>query len=412
MFTGGAVRYRIYSAWGLTAIDVAKICFIAGLTFWLGNATVLGLGIAYEPQAATAIDQLPPWFNRIIAFVALGVLAGYVAWVWVKPRVIGRADWTVKLPGGPLTLLQIVIGIIDLACCALAMYVLLPDDPHIAFIKLAVIFVSATLLGFASHSPGGLGVFDAAMLVALIEFNKEQLLAGLLLFRLLYYIIPFALSLAILGVRELWLGRGVREIAAPQCRTVMASGYPADAARPAVRAARGDAPDAARATDGASAGSAQLLDAVIASLPDAAIVLDREGRVVAFNAAGARHRAGARARRSPPRSPCARPRWSRRCARSRPAAARAASSSPSACRSTAGSWRMSARSATRRRSPRSCWCSTTSRRCTGSRRCARTSSPMRATNCARRSPRCPASSTRCRAPRATTRRRAGASSPS
>ena len=110
------------------------------------------------------------------------------------------------LPGGPLTLLQIVIGIIDLACCALAMYVLLPDAPHIDFIKLAVIFVSATLLGFASHSPGGLGVFDAAMLVALIEFDKEQLLAGLLLFRLLYYIVPFALSLVILGVRELWLG--------------------------------------------------------------------------------------------------------------------------------------------------------------------------------------------------------------
>src|SRR5881275_677418 len=105
VFTGGAVRYRIYSAWGLNAIDVAKICFVAGLTFWLGNATVLGLGIAYEPEAASAIDQLPPWINRIIAFTALGVLAGYVAWVWVKPRVIGRAGWTVTLPGGPLTLL-------------------------------------------------------------------------------------------------------------------------------------------------------------------------------------------------------------------------------------------------------------------------------------------------------------------
>ena len=101
---------------------------------------------------------------------------------------------------------QIVIGIIDLACCALAMYVLMPDAPHIDFIKLAVIFVAATLLGFASHSPGGLGVFDAAMLVALIEFGKEELLAGLLLFRLLYYVVPFALSLVILGVRELWLG--------------------------------------------------------------------------------------------------------------------------------------------------------------------------------------------------------------
>ena len=205
VFTGGAVRYRVYSAWGLTAIDVAKICFIAGLTFWLGNVAVLGLGIAYEPQAASAIDQLPPWFNRVIALAGLALLAGYVAWVWVKPRVIGRADWVVTLPGGPLTLLQIAIGIVDLSCCALAMYVLMPDDPHIDFIKLAVIFVSATLLGFASHSPGGLGVFDAAMLVALIEFEKEQLLAGLLLFRLLYYVIPFALSLLILGVRELWL---------------------------------------------------------------------------------------------------------------------------------------------------------------------------------------------------------------
>ena len=207
MFTGGAVRYRIYSAWGLTAIDVAKICFIAGLTFWLGNVAVLGLGIAYEPQAASAIDQLPPWFNRLHRARARSPCSPrYVAWVWVKPRVIGRADWVVTLPGGPLTLLQIAIGIVDLACCALAMYVLLPDEPHIDFIKLAVIFVSATLLGFASHSPGGLGVFDAAMLVALIEFDKEELLAGLLLFRLLYYIIPFALSLVILGVRELWLG--------------------------------------------------------------------------------------------------------------------------------------------------------------------------------------------------------------
>jgi uncharacterized membrane protein YbhN (UPF0104 family) len=205
VFTGGAVRYRVYSAWGLTAIDVAKICFIAGLTFWLGNVAVLGLGIAYEPQAASAIDQMPPWFNRVIALAGLALLAGYVAWVWVKPRVIGRADWVVTLPGGPLTLLQIAIGIVDLSCCALAMYVLMPDAPHIDFIKLAVIFVSATLLGFASHSPGGLGVFDAAMLVALIEFEKEQLLAGLLLFRLLYYVIPFALSLLILGVRELWL---------------------------------------------------------------------------------------------------------------------------------------------------------------------------------------------------------------
>src|SRR5581483_9392071 len=207
LFTAGAVRYRIYSTYGLTAIEVAKICFIAGLTFWLGNATVLGLGIFYAPHAATAIDQLPAWINRLIAVAALTVLAAYVIWVWRKPRVIGRSQWQITLPNGPSTLLQIGIGILDLSFCALAMYMLVPDEPNIGFVTLAVIFVSATLLGFASHAPGGLGVFDAAMLVALWQYDKEDLVAGLLLFRLLYYIVPFIISLVILGTRELLLGR-------------------------------------------------------------------------------------------------------------------------------------------------------------------------------------------------------------
>lgn len=205
VFTGGAVRYRIYSAWGVSAVEVAKLCFVAGLTFWLGNATVLGLGIAFDPQAASALDQLPAWLNRLAALMILVVLSGYVVWVWRKPRVVGRDGWQVSLPQGPLTLLQIGIGIVDLGFCALAMWMLLPEEPHIGFVTLAVIFVSATLLGFASHAPGGLGVFDAAMLVGLWQFDREQLIAGLLLFRLLYYIIPFTLSLAILGTREMWI---------------------------------------------------------------------------------------------------------------------------------------------------------------------------------------------------------------
>src|ERR1700742_1485814 len=203
VFSGGAVRYRIYSSWGLSVVEVTKICFVAGLTFWLGNAAVLGLGVLWSPQAARAIDQLPPWCNRTMAVVILALLAAYVAWVWVKPRVIGRDGWQVTLPGGPLTLVQIAIGIIDLGCCAAAMYMLVPDEPNLGFVTVAVIFVAATLLGFASHAPGGLGVFDAAMMVALWQFDKEDLLAGLLLFRLLYYIVPFALSLLILGLREL-----------------------------------------------------------------------------------------------------------------------------------------------------------------------------------------------------------------
>jgi len=202
VFTGGAVRYRIYSHWGLDAIEVAKLCFIAGLTFWLGNVTVLGFGFAYHPAAASDIDLLPLWANRGLGLVALAVLAAYVAWVWRTPRVIGRQNWEVRLPSGPLTLLQIAIGIVDLSCCALAMYMVVPNEPHIQFVDVGVIFIAATLLGFASHSPGGLGVFDATMLIALWEFDAEELLAGLLIFRLLYYIVPFILALIVLGIRE------------------------------------------------------------------------------------------------------------------------------------------------------------------------------------------------------------------
>jgi len=205
VFTGGAVRYRIYSAWGLDAIEVAKVCFIAGLTFWLGNITVLGIGFIWHPEAASAVDLLPEWLNRALGITALCVLAGYVAWVWSTPRVIGRQNWEVRLPEGPLTLLQIGIGIVDLGFCALAMYMLVPDQPDLGFVTVAVVFVSATLLGFASHSPGGLGVFDAAMLIALYQYDKEELLAGLLIFRLLYYITPFPLALIVLGVREFML---------------------------------------------------------------------------------------------------------------------------------------------------------------------------------------------------------------
>ncbi|MCS0494944.1 UPF0104 family protein [Ancylobacter sp. MQZ15Z-1] len=228
-FTGGTVRYRIYSAHGLGAIEVAKLCFVTGLTFWLGNIAILGLGITIEPWAASAVDQLPPWINRFIGIALLAGLAGYVFWVGLKPRRIGVGEghWAVTLPGSKLTLMQIAIGIIDLTCCAAAMYVLMPQTPFIDPIALGVVFISATLLGFASHAPGGLGVFDAAMLVALPQFEKEALLGALLLLRLLYYVTPFAIALIILGIREFLVNRAHRRALGMETAETAGSPYEA-----------------------------------------------------------------------------------------------------------------------------------------------------------------------------------------
>src|SRR6202034_139069 len=207
VFTGGAIRFRIYADYGLTAIDVAKICFLSGLTFWLGNLFVLGFGMAWHPEAASAMDLLPAAINRLIALGGLAGIAAYFTWLVMgkNRRELGQNGWKVVLPSARLTLLQILIGVVDLGFCACAMYLLMPMQPGIDFISLAVVFILATLLGFASHAPGSIGVFDAAMLVALPEFGKEQLLATLVVFRILYFMIPFGIAISIMGARELWL---------------------------------------------------------------------------------------------------------------------------------------------------------------------------------------------------------------
>jgi uncharacterized membrane protein YbhN (UPF0104 family) len=207
VFTGGAIRFRIYSDYGLTAIDVAKICFLSGLTFWLGNLFVLGVGMAWHPSAASAMDLLPPSINRLIALGCLAGIAAYLVWIFTGKgrRQLGQHGWKVFLPSARLTLVQIGIGVADLGFCALAFYLLMPVYPDVDFVSVAVVFILATLLGFASHAPGSLGVFDAAMLVALPQFTREHLVATLLLYRMLYFVIPFMLAITILGMRELWL---------------------------------------------------------------------------------------------------------------------------------------------------------------------------------------------------------------
>jgi uncharacterized membrane protein YbhN (UPF0104 family) len=205
VFTGGVVRFRIYRSWGLTIIDVAKVAFVTGLTFWLGNAFMLGIGVAYAPEVVGSINQLPSWANRAIALAALAAIVAYVLWLLPRPRVIGRNGWTVTLPSARSTLLQIGIGITDLTLAALAMYTLISVHTSVDVAQAVVAFVFSSLLGFLSHAPGSLGVFDAAMLVALPQVQTEQLLAALVIFRTLYFIVPFCIAILLFGLRELLL---------------------------------------------------------------------------------------------------------------------------------------------------------------------------------------------------------------
>jgi uncharacterized membrane protein YbhN (UPF0104 family) len=150
------------------------------------------------------VDFLPPQVNRWLAGALLLTVLGFLFWCWASPRNIGTKRWPVRLPSGPLVLSQIVIGLFDLGAAALAMYVLIPAGPNIGIFPIMAIFIAATLLGFASHTPAGLGVFDAAFLIGLGNNDKEPLVAALLMFRLLYHFLPFVFALLLFGVVEGW----------------------------------------------------------------------------------------------------------------------------------------------------------------------------------------------------------------
>ena len=203
--TCGLVRFRVYSFWQLNVIDIAKIAFVTGMTFWLGNIFVLGGAVAYAPGALTVVDHLPPWLNRSIGFSGLFAVGCYQVWLAPRRRTVGRADWRIVLPNLRRTLLQIGIGTLDRCLASLSIFMLLPASPTVGFATVVVIFVLATLLGAVSHAPGSLGVVEAAILIGLPQYQREELLATLLTFRVLDFFLPLFLATLMFGLRELRL---------------------------------------------------------------------------------------------------------------------------------------------------------------------------------------------------------------
>jgi len=203
--TCGLVRFRVYSFWQMNLAHIAKIALFTGMTYWLGNIVVLGGAVAYAPQALTAVDHLPAWLNRFAGFAGIFAVICYLGWLRRGRRLIGRDNWQVALPGVRGTLLQIGIGALDRVLASLSMYMLLPASPAVGFATVLVVFVIATLLGIVSHAPGSLGVVEAAVLIGLPQYPREELLAALVTFRMLDFFLPLLLATLMFGARELRL---------------------------------------------------------------------------------------------------------------------------------------------------------------------------------------------------------------
>ncbi|HEX8168705.1 MAG TPA: lysylphosphatidylglycerol synthase domain-containing protein [Beijerinckiaceae bacterium] len=203
LVTGGTVRYWIYAPKGVSPGRVASLTVIAGLTFWLGMGTVLAWSLIREAGPLAVLVYTNIKINQAVGLAAAAVVTGYLAWVSLKRRAVKIQGWRLELPGLRLSLAQMMIGAADACAGAGVLYVLLPPGHGIAFETFLAVYVFAVMLGIASHAPGGLGVFEATILLALSSVPREPVLGALLLFRLIYYVAPFVLALALLGAYEI-----------------------------------------------------------------------------------------------------------------------------------------------------------------------------------------------------------------
>ena len=209
MVSGAAIRYRLYALWGLSPLQIAGVVAFCSLTFVLGGLTLGGIVLLTVPHAVPGFGEwMPSIVMHAVGVVMLGLVVFYVmaGRLRGRPLRIGRTE--VPLPGLRLAVMQVALATVDVALTALIFYVLLPDTPGLTFLVFLAVYVTAYTAAMASHVPGGLGVFDGTILVGLTDLVPAATAVGaLLVFRLLYYILPLFIAGALFALNEIVLRR-------------------------------------------------------------------------------------------------------------------------------------------------------------------------------------------------------------
>jgi len=195
LLSGGSMRYRFYSGWGLNGIDIARVVLCSTLTYFIGSGTLLLLCFLL-PSTQTLTLHDSGATPMMMVFGVVGVLlAAYWVIILVRKKPIRLRDTEVKLPGPRLTLLQQLLGSADLMLAALVLYVLLSARIDIPLPLFLGAYMLAQWLGLFSQVPGGLGVFEASFLFLLApQYPAAELTGALVVYRVIYYWLPLLVA--------------------------------------------------------------------------------------------------------------------------------------------------------------------------------------------------------------------------
>jgi phosphatidylglycerol lysyltransferase len=203
---GAAPRYRLYTRWGLTALEIATLIGFVSLTFWLGGLTLAAVAFVGEPAGMTAALRLPQGVVLPVG-VVLAVLVGiYLFTCTIRRTPFTLRGWTVSLPSPPMAVSQLVLSVVDWSLAASVLYVLLPPAARVSYPYFLGLFVVAEVGGVLSNVPAGLGVFETIVILSLRPLAAPpSVLGALVAFRLVYYLLPLAVATAALAAYEIRL---------------------------------------------------------------------------------------------------------------------------------------------------------------------------------------------------------------
>jgi phosphatidylglycerol lysyltransferase len=215
MLAGSSVRYRLYSAWGLSAVEITKVVAFYTLALWLGLGTVAGVMFLFEPMALPSLLRLPFSSVRPFGILFLILVGGYLSLSALYKRPLNIRGWEFSLPSVRLSLFQIMVASSDWLLAGSVLYVLLAPSAILSYPAFLSIFLLAQMVGALSQVPGGLGVFEAIILTFFAPILPVHSILGILLaYRIIYYFLPLGFATLLLGAYEVFQRKAeVRRIA-------------------------------------------------------------------------------------------------------------------------------------------------------------------------------------------------------
>lgn len=197
--SSGAVRYRFYSRWGLSPVDVGKLIVFCGVTVGLGLVTLGGMALLLMPRLSGEVIGTGPGVARIFGSLCLSAPIAYVAAAFCEVRLKVRR-WSLALPTPRLALAQVLLGTLNFALVAACLHQALSAFADVRYPAVVAVYVLANSAAIASHVPGGLGVIESAVLFLL---PGTASLAAVIAFRIAYFLLPLPFGLSALFIAEL-----------------------------------------------------------------------------------------------------------------------------------------------------------------------------------------------------------------